>query len=81
VRDCLKEARSSRGPDEQKPDTRQRWSDERAGCRKVHIHQELAPAEAGARAVNPAGVRGRLSGLLREICTVSFGTEEARKAA
>ena len=31
ARDCLKEAKSR--PDEQKPDTRQHWPDERAGSR------------------------------------------------
>ncbi len=51
-------------PDEQKLDRRQPWPDERARDREVHIHQ-------GPWAVNPAGVRGRLSGLPREVCAVS----------
>ncbi len=38
--------------------------DERAWSCEVHIHQE-------AVAVNPAGVRGRLLGLPREVCAVS----------
>ena len=36
-----------------------------------------SPYPSRANTVNPAGVRRRLSALLREICTVSFGTEEA----
>jgi hypothetical protein len=38
-----------------------------------------SPYPSKARTVNPAGVRGRLRGLPQEICTVSFGTEEAAR--
>src|SRR4029450_10050927 len=38
-----------------------------------------SPYPSRARAVNPAGVRGRLRGLPQEICTVSHGTEGAER--
>ena len=42
--------------------------DERAWSCEVHIHQEAVD-------VNPAGVRGRLLGLPREVCIVSTRTK------
>jgi len=72
ARDCLKEA----------------WSE--IATRRTEIGYEAAlvgragrksqsPYPSKARTVNPAGVRGRLQGLPREICIVSFGTEGAAR--
>ena len=40
-----------------------------------------SPYPSRARTVNPAGVRGRLSGLPREICTVSLAGLRAPQGA
>ena len=72
ARDCLKEA----------------WSE--IATRRTEIGYEAAlvgragrqsqsPYPSRARAVNPAGVRGRLRDLPQEICTVSLGTEGAAR--
>jgi hypothetical protein len=72
ARNCLKEAWS-------KIATRRTATGYEAALVGRAGRKSQSPYPSKARTVNPAGVRGRLRGLPREICTVSFGTESVAR--
>jgi len=72
ARNCLKEAWNEIA-------TRRTATGYEAGRVRRAGRKSQSPYPSRARTVNPAGVRGRLRGLSREIGIVSLGTESAAR--